>query len=102
MQSLTGFIISVPGIGNSVQTVYMGTSATASASGTPSVQNIVAYPNLSTSSSYQGAFNAGAIAAFSNGTAKSVGFYVNSTAYSAFYMPSENVFAGYVQITSLG
>ena len=99
---MSALVVRVPGIGNSVQTVYMGTSATASASGTPSVQNIVAYPNLSTSSSYQPAFNAAAIAAFSNGTAKSVGFYVNSTAYSAFYMPSENVFAGMVEITSLG
>ena len=102
VQSMTALVARVPGIGNSIQTVYMGTSATVSASGTPSVQNIVAYPNLSTSSTYQPAFNAAAIAAFSNGTAKSVGFYVNSTAYSAFYMPSENVFAGFVQITSLG
>ena len=39
---------------------------------------------------------------FKSGSAKSVGFYVNSTAYSAFYMPSENVYAGMVTVTSLG
>lgn len=99
---MTALVARATGIGNSVQTVYMGTSATASASGTPTVQNIVAYPNLSTSSTYQPAFNAAAVTAFSNGTAKSVGFYVNSTAYSAFYMPSENVFAGMVTVNSLG
>jgi len=99
---MTGLVARASGVGNSVQTVYMGTSATASASGTPSVQNIVAYSNLSTSATYTPAFNAGAVTAFSNGTAKSVGFYVNSTAYSAFYMPSENVFAGMVTVNSLG
>ena len=99
---MTALIIRATGIGNFTQFVYYGTSATTSASGTPTVQNLVATTvGLNQNVGYYLGLGH-AVNDFKSGSAKSVGFYVNSTAYSAFYMPSENVFAGMVTVTSLG
>ena len=102
VQGMTAVVIRATGIGNFTETDYMGSSATATATGTPTVQNIAVHGSLNQNVVYQPGFTAAAITAFTNGTAKSVGFYVNSLDYSAFLMPSENALAGAVTITSLG